>query len=367
MMMQDRDFDILMTLLRAGLWEKPVYDMSFFPLSDEQWRRIYVLSCEQTVSGLIYKGMSYLSKDMMPPEKEMVKWVTRIDKIERHNKRVNQTLNILHSLFAKHSLSPILQKGHIVAQMYVNPILRESGDIDFWFQPDQWSKATELAVNIAGNVNKMADGSINYCVNGVEVEHHQKFFDLQNPIKKSYLYAIFDGDENNAMYAGELRPGINRPSLLANMVLQNTHILKHSLGMGIGLRQLCDLARTYYTLSGSYDGVQLQSVYTKLGLKKWSNMLHTYLVRHIGLERDYLPYELERETSTGQFENIVKRGGNFGLYNSSRVGMASSDNSLKRKINTFFSFLRSFHFAVNYAPIEFLCRVGDLTIGQLRR
>lgn len=366
-MTQDRDFDILLTLLRAGLWEKPVDDMSFFPLSDEQWKRIYVLSCEQTVSGLIYRGMSYLRKDMLPPEAEMIKWVTRIDKIERHNKRVNQTLNILHGLFAKHSLSPILQKGYIVAQMYENPILRESGDIDLWFQTDQWSKARELVSNIAVNVKKMADGSIDYCVNGVEIEHHPKFFDIHNPIKKRYLYTTFGGIGSDAMYAGELRPGINKPSLLANMVLQNTHILKHSLGMGIGLRQLCDLARTYYALSGSYDGAQVQSIYAKLGLRKWSNMLHAYLIEYIGLERDFLPYKLESEASTDQFADIVKRGGNFGLYNLSRKGVINGDNSLSRKANTFFSFLRSFRFAVNYAPFEFLCRIGDLMIGQLRR
>ncbi|MBR4996058.1 MAG: nucleotidyltransferase family protein [Alistipes sp.] len=362
---QDREYQALLALLRAGLWEKAVDDLTLFPLSDEQWKRVYTLSCEQTVSGIIYRGISHLPEDMMPSEMEMIRWAARVDAIERRSKRVNHTLNGLHNLLVKHNLHPILQKGYVVAQMYANPLLRESGDIDLWFQPQEWDAARALASTITGRVESMADGCSLYFFEGIEIEHHRKFFDIQNPAKKHYLYTLFEADENRAMYAKERKEGINKPSPLANIVLQNTHILKHSLGLGIGLRQLCDLARTYYTLSDVYDGEQLKTIYKKLGLKRWSNMLHSFLVEHIGLEPRYLPYQLDGKEPTTQFAEIVKRGGNFGQHSQHRI--SAGDGVWSRKFNTLCGFLRSLRFAIRYAPLEFGYRISELTIGQLRR
>ena len=282
-MTQEKEFKILLTLLRAGLWEREVDDVSLFPISGEEWGRIYTLSCQQSISGIVYRGISHLPTNMIPSEVEMIKWMSRIDAVERSNNRINNTLNKLHSLFGKQGLHPVLQKGYLAAQMYEKPLLREAGDIDLWFTPEEWDRAYELVKNAIGGVEKMPDGSCVYVFDGVEVEHHKKMFDIDSPFKKRYLSTIFDMN-NGELCAGDVRVGLNKLSPLANVVLQNSHILKHSLGLGIGLRQLCDLARTYYRLSATLDGERVKSVYAELGLKKWSRMLHTYLVTHIGLD-----------------------------------------------------------------------------------
>ena len=363
-MTQEKEFKSLLTLLRAGLWERAVDDVSLFPISGEEWGRIYTLSCQQSISGIVYRGISHLPTNMIPSEVEMIKWMSRVDAVERSNNRINNTLNKLHSLFGKQGLHSVLQKGYLAAQMYEKPLLREAGDIDLWFTPEEWDRAYELVKNSIGGVEKMPDGSCVYVFDGVEVEHHKKMFDIDNPFKKSYLSTIF-GMNNGELCAGDVRVGLNKLSPLANVVLQNSHILKHSLGLGIGLRQLCDLARTYYRLSATLDGERVKSVYEKLGLRRWSRMLHTYLVTYIGLDPHYLPYEIDREVATAQFANIIMRGGNFGMHNKRRISAANS--FWRRKINTFVTFMQSLGFAIKYAPFEFVCRVSDLTVGQLRR
>ena len=49
----DREFQALLALVRAGLWER--YDeamASFFPLKSDGWERVFMLARQQTVTGI---------------------------------------------------------------------------------------------------------------------------------------------------------------------------------------------------------------------------------------------------------------------------------------------------------------------------
>lgn len=354
--MQDKEFEVLLALLRAGLWEKDVDDTKLFPLNATQWRRIFSLSCEQTVVGLVYRGIAHLPEAMMPTLDVMMKWVAQVDAIERRNEHVEKSIQTLFLKLNNEGLHPVLQKGYGIAQMYEMPLLRESGDIDLWFAAEEWDKARDVAERIAGSIEKNPDGSISYHWCGVEVEHHRRMFDLYNPFKQLYLRGLI---KMSNIDCGGLT--IVVPSPLTNVVLQNAHILKHAIGLGVGLRQLCDLARTYYTISDVLDGEEIRNVYKTIGLERWSNMLHTFLVDCIGLEEKYLPY-MSKQEPIRRFVKIIEHGGNFGLHNKQRVAVAC--NTWRRKVNTLTSFMRGVGFSAYYAPMELICRVGGLLKGQ---
>ena len=61
--LKDRAFSALLELLRAGLWEREVEDLSLFPLDEKQWRELYKISHAQTVTGIVYRGISYLPEE----------------------------------------------------------------------------------------------------------------------------------------------------------------------------------------------------------------------------------------------------------------------------------------------------------------
>lgn len=51
------------------------------------------------------------------------------------------------------------------------------------------------------------------------------------------------------------------PSPVLNLLLQSLHILKHALGWGIGLRQLCDMARSCYKLHDEVESEEMKRLH----------------------------------------------------------------------------------------------------------
>lgn len=50
----------LLVLLRAGLWESKIEDLSCFPMSAGEWKNLYLLSRQQTVTGIVFQGIQHL-------------------------------------------------------------------------------------------------------------------------------------------------------------------------------------------------------------------------------------------------------------------------------------------------------------------
>ena len=167
--------------------------------------------------------------------------------------------------------------------------------------------------------------------------------------------------ENGVCDAG----GIDVPSPVLNLILLNAHILKHVLGYGIGLRQLCDMARASYSLHDKVDGNLIREIYGRLGIGRWSRLLYAFLVNDLGLPGDDSPYEVvdyKRDT----LRRIILRGGNFGLHSGGRHADGRQGKWI-RKYYTLVSHLRNVGFAMRYAPEEMFWTVWNLTKGQVGR
>lgn len=358
-----KELSALLTLLRAGLWGREVDNKSLFPLTAEQWQRVFSISLEQTVAGIVYEGVMVLEQEYMPEEELMVRWVAQIDVIERNSEKNSAALCSLYEVFIQEGLNPLVQKGQSVALMYNKPALRSSGDIDLWFSPQQWSRAESVAQRIGQDFQRRADGSVNYIWQGVVVEHHPQLFDLNNPFKRAWLDA-FQQEQSVLSREINLRgQSILSTSALATLLLLNSHILKHAMGLGIGLRQLCDMARAYFTLHDSVTLQQVQRLYAKAGIGRWSELLHSFLLTHIGLEQSKLPYPLTKNIDPRPLLDIVAAGGNFGMYLENR---STKKCEKSKKIDTLHSFIRRAGFSMRYAPLEAVAMIGKLFWGQFR-
>lgn len=355
----------LLALLRSGLWEKEVDDLSGFPLSAQEWEGVFRLSRIQTVTGLVFQGLHYLPDGLLPSESLLFRWAAETDAIERKNRKMNRSMAGLHALFQSGGLEPILQKGQGVAQFYERPLLRECGDIDFCFpETGVFSAAASLVRQRGVSVKKMPGRSLFYVWEGTVVEHHLRLFDLHNPFLQRVLRTL------------EAEKGFDRlcilppsglqvcvPSPLLNLLMLNLHILKHALGWGIGLRQLCDMARAYHRLHERVDSREMEAVSRKLGLKHWNPLLHAFLTGHLGLPVASLPYETVSTDARPLFD-IVWRGGNFGYQLAGR--QASGHSVWGRKLRTAGTLLQHLRFARHYAPKETFWMVGDLLKGQFQ-
>lgn len=354
----------LLVLLRSGLWEREPEDSSCFSLSDTGWENVFRLAQQQTVTGVTFQGLKYLPDHLLPPPELLIRWTAEADAIERRNRMQNETLGQLNEMFCSKGLNPILQKGQGVAGYYENPLSRECGDIDLYFNNCRaWEKAIFYLRRRQVQIKKQADKGICYQWNGVVVEHHRRLLDLYNPFMQNFVNRL------------EVRKGYNLisffsvsetliaiPSPFLNLLLQNLHILKHTLGRGIGLRQLCDMARTCYRLHSEIDAREMEAVCRKLGLKEWCALLHTYLTDCLGLAPECLPYP-ETAPTAQPLTDIVWRGGNFGHYN---AGLDPKAYGWKRKWQTARSFGHHIRFAFHYAPKEAFWLFIQLLKGQIK-
>ncbi|WP_308763393.1 nucleotidyltransferase family protein [uncultured Bacteroides sp.] len=355
----------LLVLLRAGLWEREVEDTSCFPLTEEEWKKVYLLSRQQTVTGVVFQGILLLAEEFLPSESLLVRWMAETDAIERKNRRMNQVLASLVQMFISIGVSPVLQKGQGVASFYEKPLWRECGDIDFYFESQQeFERASYFVRRCKLQEEKMPDQSVAYTWKGVQIEHHTRLLDLHNPFLRYYAGQLVSQYGYSHMAIGkEKELEITVPSPVLNLLLQSLHILKHALGWGIGLRQLCDLARTCYILYQEVDAAEMKKICFRLGLGRWHGLLHACLVDHLGLPMECLPYP-DRASEASPLLDIIWRGGNFGQFDAENLRLAVP--LWKRKWQTACAFRRNMGFAFHYAPKESFWIVSSLLKGQFK-
>lgn len=356
----------LLVLLRSGLWEREPDDLGCFPLSDESWGRLYRLARQQTVTGVVFRGLQHLPDELLPPGPLLLRWAAEVDAIERRNRAVDAAVAELCSKFRANGLEPVLQKGQGVALCYADPALRESGDIDFCFAGSRSFAAAAACVRQMGiEASSHADGSLHYRWRGVDVEHHNRLLDLHNPLLRGYAESLVDRWGYSSVGLHSV-PGsdVSIPSRRLCLLLLNLHILKHVVGRGIGLRQLCDMARACHVFHGGDSSAEMEQVAGRLGIGRWSALLHSFLVDCLGLSPSCLPYSA-RAGSAASLSAIVWAGGNFGHY-SPTGRMSSGSPVVARKFLTARSFLCNMRFSLCYAPKEALWIMAELMKGQFR-
>jgi hypothetical protein len=274
-----------------------------------------------------------------------VKWMAHADRIEQSNRIMNGTVAKLYGHFASAGVEAVLQKGQGVAAMYPEPLLRECGDIDLYF-PGHDGVSDPLA-GIPGAVRKrQPDNSWSYLVDGIVVEHHADLVDIQGPRAKRYVKRLIEEKGFEKVVTGD-GVEVMVPAPEVNLLLLSSHILKHTFGVGIGLRQFCDyaVARRYY--EGRVNEEEMREIWRMTGLEKWQGLLEGFLVK-----------------KTGVLLDIVLKGGNFGVYSKDRESVPRA--RWARKVQTFKALMGNIGFAFRYAPGEWFWTTMQLLGGQFR-
>ncbi len=328
----------LLTLVRMSLWKRTEL---FGPMSDAQWQEIVSESRRQAVTGLVSRGTGYLDKALMPSPSVRIALLADLDAIEKRSAHVGKTADELISIFAGRGFAPVIQKGPAIASLYPYPLSRRSGDIDLYFSLRDFESARRMVESAGVKVYDAPDGSINYIWKDVTVEHHREFFDSADQFA-----------------------GVEVPSPEADMLLLSSHILKHAIGSGIGLKQLCDMAVATKALNGKYDRTDLLDRLSGAHLVRWQRMLDTFLLDYLGVEERYLPTLSSgmKRLDPSPLLRIVMEGGNFGHFNPARHLDAAEK---VRKRSTFLLFVRRLPFAVMVAPREWTHMVVSLMKGNL--
>ena len=338
-------------LVKAGLWGEADPDMeAVFPLPEQSWEAVLLLARQQTVVGLVYRGLDVLPEEWLPSMKVMTVFMAYADRIEKANEKMNATIVKLWRHFEEKGIRAVLQKGQGLAQMYPEPSLRECGDIDIYFPDNEQSPL----VGVAGADREIKpDGSVFYTVDGVVVEQHNHLLDIASPLRQKFIKnLIAEKGFEKVRIGGESGVDVLVPAPEINLLLINSHILKHSLGVGIGLRQICDYAVACRYYADHVNTAEMQSIYRKAGIVKWSKYLDGFLTPVYGGKKSNILLD------------IILKGGNFGSFTEGRKRATKS--RVSRKLHTLRSFCGNIRLAFRFAPGEWFWTIAQLIGGQFR-
>ena len=152
------------------------------------------------------------------------------------------------------------------------------------------------------------------------------------------------------------------PSPEVNLLLLSSHILKHAMGVGIGLRQICDYAVARRHYEGRVNEEEMREIWRLTGLEKWRGVLEGFVETF--LEESSFADAQDNKKKADVLLDIVLKGGNFGIYSKDRA--EASRARWSRKLHTFRSFADNLGFALRYAPGEWFWTTMLLLRGQVR-
>ena len=305
--------DIFFQLLRIGLWGEGKLSL-VQPMTWEDWNIIRKYAANHTVEGIIYDSFTFLEEQQLPPQALRLKWAVRMDQIERHNEKMNEVIAEQFSHFSEIGLRPILLKGQGIAACYRIPSHRTCGDVDWYFDDNGYAQARNYLKKNQIKFRDTAGFSLDYEWNKTWIEHHKKLFDIRSPFKLRYLNSLKDKYRGNEQMLTIQNTNVRLLSHELQILQVNGHILKHMISFGIGLRQLCDSARLYYTVNSQINKDELKQIYTKSGIINWIHLLHKVLVKYLGLPVTALPFPYPQELNTEWMLNEVWYSGNFGFH-----------------------------------------------------
>ena len=330
---------LFFALLRSGLWEQPLADSELAvaaALGKAEWAVLVEIARRQTVSGLLYRAITHLPADFRIPGDIVIDLMAVAGGLARENQAKAAVTKQLFAECAAAGLYPTVLKGQSVAAYYAYPELRYSGDIDLYFPPEEYSRALTL---LGGEV--APDGSRHIRRSGIDIDIHDRYFDLHCSARKL--------------------PAVGTPE--ATILLLSSHILKHAIGPGVGLRQCCDLAAAWQTLSPSIDPKEMREIFRQTGTIRWNRLLFSFLAEHLGLNETLFADE---RVSSEPLLRIILEGGNFGHHAEARTEALQADKR-KRKRNTLARFLHRLPFSLRYAPRETIATIASLLCGNFRK
>lgn len=317
------------------------------------WTNVISLARQQTVAGLLESAVRQLPDRLFPPEDILVEILLETERIGKRSRYVNAVAASLLANLESQGLHPILMKGPSVACYYPTPELRVSGDIDLFIPEGElpglqayFARKNCPPVHTPDDSyfcqDFKPDPSQEACV---DIDIHKKYYDLHYP--------------EVSLPAPGSAEGI--------LLMLSAHILKHAMGPGVGLRQICDYAMACRHLDGQYDVRVLRDCFQRTRTMHWNRVLDAFLRNHFHLQTGLFPEAVSRFTArdVARLENIVFSGGNFGHFGGRRK-KALLWSAPVRKAHTAWRFVQRMAFSLRCAPREYFRYVSSLIKGNMK-
>ena len=321
-------------LLRYTLDETHAFPQE---LSDEAWRSLFEIARQQSLLGLLFDGIQRWSKEGQghtgPPKDVLLKWYTISERIKAGNKKANAVCVEVTDVFAQNGFRTCVLKGQGNTLNYPSPFIRTSGDIDLWIE----GGAAQVLSFLRG---KRSCGNVAYhhadagTYKGVAVEAHYRPSFMANPVHNQRMQEWFktvqDEQFSHQVHLADEEGWVCVPTHAFNRVYQLTHIFKHVIQDGIGLRQIIDY---YFVLKQGFteeERVRDERLLRHLGLYKVASAVMWVLKEALGMEERCLLVKPNKKLGSFLLDEIMLSG-NFGQYDPRvKHGVSQWEKNLQR-------------------------------------
>lgn len=333
-------------LLRRGMGLKAKSGKTSMPVidGDEEWKDIVALGKEQTVMGILERGIRLMPPDNCPPKQFLVQSYMLSQKIALLNSKVDGVAVKVAAMLEQEGFKYCLLKGQGNALAYPDPTARTPGDIDVWVaaKPEQVVAFARKAKSDANACYHHVD--YGKC-DGVEVELHYRPAFLNNPIYNRRLQRWFlEEAATQCSHPVELPNGVgavNVPTDAFNRIFQMAHIMNHVVHEGIGIRQLMDY---YFLLRKGFTPEEQQrdeQLLRRFGLYDIAAAVMYILRQLFGMPMEKMLVAPDSRRGLFLLKEILE-GGNFGHFNpqyrSARTRLAKNMLRLRRDLRLLIMF-----------------------------
>lgn len=336
-------------------------------LTCEEWKEVLRVATEQTIDGIAALALrplwnvkhlearpdltdAYLKAehpgDGMLFAEIVLKYLNRTVAIVEGNMHVNKNVRKVFRFFREAGFECCLLKGQGTALLYPYPEYRASGDIDVWVR---WGKHVpeEVAKVVARKGGRTkSDEDVRKIIRFVKFgyPHNAAYYHhveapamhgtpVEIHYRPQYLHCFFYNrrlqkyflENADAQFAHRVPFGggteISVPAPDFNVVMQLSHIYKHLLFEGIGLRQIVDFFYVMRALDGTEPREGRKERWTPrleyLGMRKLSGALMWILEVMLGMDASWAVTESDERRGRLMLDDIIQ-GGNFG-HNDQRL------------------------------------------------
>ena len=313
--------EVFLELLKIGLWGEENYinnikdNKALF--KDIDWEKVYRHAVAQTMIGILADGINSIGlNELKVPQDIKFKLIQHVIRIEQANEKMNIFLPQLYKKLNKADIHAWLLKGQGVAQCYLRPNHRQSGDIDLFFlNKAHYEKAGELLSKYDNGKETEETEHYAFTINGIVVELHGKIVARTNrKLDRNFIPWTKEIAQNEEEII-QNETQVTLPPIAFDAVYIFVHMMRHYFEGGIGLRQVSDWMRYLYVHHHQINQEQLTAYLKRLGVTKIWKVFGAMAVNYLGCPQEYMPlYDSKYSKDGATILQYILRSGNFGYF-----------------------------------------------------
>lgn len=308
--------DLFFILLRSAIWGTKTV-LPRIP-NKEEWNEIARLSKEQTVIGIMLDAIAMLPERQKPHKELLLQWIMQQKIIEKQNIRTNSVIKEVFNGLQSNGIRAFLLKGQGVAQNYIHPLHRQSGDIDIYFTKRHFDNAYAYFKSLGC---KLTEEPIHFQIatayKSITIElHKQNAAYYTKRLERCYneITGAIINNEKAYVIIDDIE--IEVLPYMADAFQLLSHMKRHIYSSGIALRQICDWLCFVYHHQKKFNKelfIKNMKVLQLYEIYKTAMIIST---DYLGLPKDYILCNITSKDRilAKKVLNLIIAYGNFGRY-----------------------------------------------------